>query len=233
MHYWVPVWSTDRPLVQRVLQHPSPLLVVANSYARFYGVVKGMSTVVLEGQGWAFGVMLRPAAGLLLGRPMTEITDGYVDLTELASIDGHALTELVRTVMQRAPHHPRNHDQARAAVEHALRPFLPLDLDGHRVNAAVDAVHADPAPARVADLADHVGLTERSLQRLLERRLGLTPKWLLQRRRIHDAVLLLKSGTVPLADVAAATGYADQAHFSNDFRAVTGMTAGEYRADQR
>ncbi len=204
MHYWVPVWSTDRPLVQRVLQHPSPLLVVANSYARFYGVVKGMSTVVLEGQGWAFGVMLRPAAA-----------------------------ELVRTVMQRAPHHPRNHDQARAAVEHALRPFLPLDLDGHRVNAAVDAVHADPAPARVADLADHVGLTERSLQRLLERRLGLTPKWLLQRRRIHDAVLLLKSGTVPLADVAAATGYADQAHFSNDFRAVTGMTAGEYRADQR
>ncbi len=32
--------------------------------------------------------------------------------------------------------------------------------------------------------------------------------------------------------MAARLGYADQAHFTHDFRTVTGMTPGEYLGDQ-
>ena len=62
--------------------------------------------------------------------------------------------------------------------------------------------------------------------------IGLSPKWLLQRRRLHDAVEALKAGAGTLAEVAADLGYADQAHFTHDFRTVTGMTPGEYLKDQ-
>ena len=66
----------------------------------------------------------------------------------------------------------------------------------------------------------------------MEQRIGLSPKWLLQRRRLHDAVEALKAGRGTLAEVAADLGYADQAHFTHDFRTVTGMTPGEYLRDQ-
>ena len=35
------------------------LLVVTPDYARFYGVVSGLSTTTLVGEGWAVGVMSR------------------------------------------------------------------------------------------------------------------------------------------------------------------------------
>ena len=49
---------------------------------------------------------------------------------------------------------------------------------------------------------------------------------------VADAVEALKSGPGTLAEVAADLGYADQAHFTHDFRTVTGMTPGEYLKDQ-
>jgi AraC-like DNA-binding protein len=78
-----------------------------------------------------------------------------------------------------------------------------------------------------------VGLSERSLQRLVQRRLGLTPKWLIQRRRLHEAAEQLRTGTSTVADVAARLGYADQPHLHHDFAGVTGMTPGEFLALHR
>ena len=46
------------------------------------------------------------------------------------------------------------------------------------------------------------------------------------------AVEALKAGQVSLADMAAELGYSDQAHFTHDFRTVTGMTPGAYLRDQ-
>ena len=61
--YWIPVWSLAEPSTQSTLQHPVCLVVVSNTYARFYGVARGRSSVTLEGDGWAVGTMLTPAAG--------------------------------------------------------------------------------------------------------------------------------------------------------------------------
>ncbi len=79
----------------------------------------------------------------------------------------------------------------------------------------------------VGDLCHRVAMSERTLQRLLAKRLGLTPKWLIQRRRLHEASAALRSGSVGLAGLAADLGYAGQAHFTRDFRKVTTMTPGE------
>jgi len=65
---------------------------------------------------------------------------------------------------------------------------------------------------------------------LVHRRLGLTPKWLIQRRRLQEAAERLRSGPAGLGDVAAVLGYADQAHFTRDFARVTAMTPGQFAA---
>ena len=64
----------------------------------------------------------------------------------------------------------------------------------------------------------------------MHRRLGLTPKWLIQRRRLQEAAELLRTGEEGAAEVGAMLGYADQAHFIRDFSAVTGMTPGRFAA---
>jgi AraC-like DNA-binding protein len=231
--FWIPVWSVPagREAPQRVLQYPVSLLVVSTDYARFYGVVSGLSTTTLTGTGWAVGVMCAPAAGALLaGGPMNRYTDRHVDLTEVLGPAGEQLTTRVRAAMARDAYSPVAHADAMAAFGDALRPFLPVDDDGLLVNRIVEFVEGDREVTRVAQVCERFGLAERTLQRLVHRRLGLTPKWLIQRRRLQEAAERLRLGPAGLGDVAALLGYADQAHFTRDFARVTAMTPGQFAA---
>jgi AraC-like DNA-binding protein len=231
--FWIPVWSVPpgREAPQRVLQYPVSLVVVSADYARFYGVVPGLSTTTLTGNGWAVGVMCAPAAGALVaGGPMSAYTDRYVDVAEVLGAAGERLTARVRAAMAPDPHSPEAHAEAIAAFGDALSPFLPVDDDGLLVNEVVAYVEGDREVVRVAQVCERFGLSERALQRLVHRRLGLTPKWLIQRRRLQEAAERLRAQPAGLGDVAALLGYADQAHFTRDFARVTDMTPGRFAA---
>ncbi|MFJ3408089.1 helix-turn-helix domain-containing protein [Promicromonospora sp. NPDC090134] len=92
------------------------------------------------------------------------------------------------------------------------------------------AVIADAVPGTsVTALADRVGSTPRSLQRLFADWVGVSPKWVLQRHRVHLAAELLgRDPELDLAGLAAAVGYYDQAHFTGDFVRAVGVPPGEY-----
>lgn len=229
--FWIPVWTVPAGSAapQHVLQYPVCLVVVSDSYARFYGVVSGLSTTTLRGQGWAVGLMLQPAAGLLLtGRPVSDVTDRHVDLDAVPTLAG--LAAPIRDAMAGGPDDPARQAAARASVEGALRPRLPVDEEGLLVNDIVAAVESDVELLRVAQVCERFDLAERTLQRLTRRRLGLSPKWLIRRRRLHEAVDRLRDPTSELAALAADLGYTDQAHFTRDFRAATGTTPGAFAA---
>ncbi len=234
--YWLPVWSLPEGevSVQRVLQYPVCLVVVAPDYASVVGPTSGLSVRELFGTGWAAGVMLQPAAGaILLGGPVT-IPDDVVPLESVEALDGAALVAEVRAAM--APD-PSDHERRRSAVaafEGALSGLLPVDEEGLLVNAVVEYVEGDTGVQRVSQVCEKFAITERTLQRLTARRLGLSPKWLIQRRRLHEAAERLSSAAATdLARVALDLGYADQAHFGRDWRRVTGMTPGAFAAEPR
>jgi AraC-like DNA-binding protein len=231
--FWIPVWDVPegRDSVQRVLQYPVCLIVVSDTYTRFYGVVSGLSHTMLTGRGWAVGVMLQPAAGhLLTGEPVRSMTDRSVDLTTVPAIDGAALTRDVRSAMRPDPTPPDAQGQAREVVEDTLRPLLPVDDEGLLVNAIVEDVETSPELLRVDDLCARFDIGERTLQRLLHKRIGLGPKWLIRRRRLQEAADRLRDSDAELAGIAVDLGYADQAHFTRDFRKATGLTPGEFAA---
>jgi transcriptional regulator GlxA family with amidase domain len=58
---------------------------------------------------------------------------------------------------------------------------------------------------------------------------GLSPKTAARVIRFDRALGLLRGG-VPLAEVAAACGYYDQAHFTREFRALAETTPGRFLA---
>jgi AraC-like DNA-binding protein len=82
----------------------------------------------------------------------------------------------------------------------------------------------------VDELATEVGLGERALQRLFGEYVGVSPKWVIRRFRLHDAASrLAKAEDVNLTHLAQELGYSDQAHFTRDFKAIVGRSPSDYR----
>ena len=70
---------------------------------------------------------------------------------------------------------------------------------------------------------DRYGVNKRTLQRLFAKYVGVSAKWVIQRYRLHEAAERLGGDEdVDLAALALELGYADQAHFARDFRAMVG-----------
>ncbi|NJC23100.1 AraC-like DNA-binding protein [Arthrobacter pigmenti] len=230
-HFWIPVWDFPNGVTshQKVLQYPSTLLVIAPDYAIAKGPELALSHKVLSGTSWAFGVLFQAAAGYRLhGARLAELVNGEIPLTEVAP----GMTGLIRRVraeMAAAPSSSAVHARCMALAVETLGPMCgPLDPEESLINAITDHVETTPSLTRVDKLAVHAGLDERALQRLTRKRLGLSPKWLIQRRRLQEAGVRLAAGGCTVSQVAANLGYADQAHFTRDFAQVIGMTPGEY-----
>jgi AraC-like DNA-binding protein len=93
----------------------------------------------------------------------------------------------------------------------------------------VACITADPALRRVDELSAASGLTARSLQRLFADYVGVSPKWVMRRARLHEAAERADSGElVDWAQLAADLGYADQAHLTRDFTTTIGVPPTRY-----
>jgi AraC-like DNA-binding protein len=88
---------------------------------------------------------------------------------------------------------------------------------------------APAAPVTLADLARECGLSRFQVLRGFVRATGLTPHAYLTQRRI-DLARRLIAGRVPLAEAAAASGFADQSHMTRTFVGKYGVSPGAYAA---
>jgi len=67
------------------------------------------------------------------------------------------------------------------------------------------------------------------LQRLFSQYVGVSPKWVIQRYRLHEvAERLADDKAVDCTEMALDLVYFDQAHFIKDFKAIVGWTPAEY-----
>ncbi|MFD8750443.1 helix-turn-helix domain-containing protein [Kitasatospora sp. NPDC059577] len=160
---------------------------------------------------WA-GVRLRPgAAPALLGVPAHELRDRRVDLSDLRpGAEVRRLTERIDAAS----------DPAVALEALALRLAAASQPEDPQIRAVVAALAAGRS---VAATAAAVGLGARRLHRRSLAAFGYGPKTLARILRMQRALALARSG-VPLAETAARSGYADQAHLARDVRELAGMT---------
>jgi len=99
-----------------------------------------------------------------------------------------------------------------------------------RVARLVKAQLADRlvSPPALAEIAAGTGLSRYQLIRSFRTEVGMPPYAWLAQHRVSAARALLERGCRP-AEVAALTGFADQAHLTRWFRRVVGVTPGVYR----
>jgi AraC-like DNA-binding protein len=85
----------------------------------------------------------------------------------------------------------------------------------------------------VEELASHLGMSPSYFARSFRSSVGLAPHSYVMRRRLLRAQELLASTELPLTDIALATGFADQSHFSRRFHEMTGMPPRTFRLQHR
>jgi len=81
----------------------------------------------------------------------------------------------------------------------------------------------------VADLARAAGCSPSTLDRRMHKVFSLSPQQFVLRTRIDRAAMLLTSGDLPIAAVATASGFYDQAVFTRTFGRLTGETPAQFR----
>src|SRR3954447_3992374 len=219
--HWIVEWHLREPFTQELVTHPCVNLVFEPRVALIHGVVTGRGAKEIGGRGKAVGVKFRPGGfHPFLPVPAHTLTDSALALEDAFGTDPHAEVLTAR----------EDHAQI-AAVERFLRTLDPApDPAVAEVGDIFRLILGDPSLTRVEQLAERSARSPRSLQRLFREYVGVTPKWVLQRLRLHEAAERMAGGAGDWASLALDLGYFDQAHFIKDFKAVVGRSPAEYAA---
>jgi AraC-like DNA-binding protein len=229
--HWIVQWDLrGRPAFrQETLPHPSVNLVIEPGGAWVWGVPTERDTRMLHGQGWAVGTKFQPGAfTAVTGIAASRITDHGISLPA-------ALGPAAASLERRSSATPNPHAIV-ADIEALLAPLAPLPAVERTsidlIAAVIESMRSLPPTARVEELAILHHLAPRTLQRLFRRYVGVGPKWVLKRLRIHLATERLNATHPPSwTDLALDLGYYDHAHFIRDFRLIVGRSPAEYAAE--
>lgn len=220
--YWIVRWNVPAPYVQENIPHPCINLAVEAGQSGIFGIPTGKFTRHLQGAGWAFGVKFKPGAFYPFWcAPITDLNDQIIPIESVFGAAGAAYQAEILSL----------HDDAAmvACAEAFLAPRLPaqdpaLPLIYHIIACIIE----DRTLSKVDDLVQRLGVSKRSLQRLFQQYVGLSPKAVIQLYRLHDAAEQLAGGAVDGSRLALELGYFDQAHFIKAFKNVVGKTPADY-----
>ena len=237
-NYWALAWDLPavRSFLSETLPHPTCSLTVERATHPRPGVgadpvvVTGVVTrrfaVETRGRARVFGVKFRPGGLVALaGGRARDWTDRVVAARRVVPL---GLRDTLAGLDLDA-----GFDQAVPVVDDAIAGVLPRRDDEiyGRVLTVIADMLSDRTLLSVAQVEERHGVSARTLQRWFTTWIGVGPKWVLARYRLHDAVADLDAGYGgSLTDLAHRYGWFDQAHFTRDFVDLIGVTPGAYRS---
>ena len=176
--------------------------------------------VVTETDGAQEGIVVEltlPGARRLLGRPLNELGDRMIALSDLL---GPRADEILGRIVE-APSPAARLARLEAAIEAR---FAEADDRGMRdLEWAWNLQHAGGGQVPIAELADSIGCSRKHLSVRFDREFGLPPKLLARIMRFDRAIRIMRYGEVTSwSDLAARCGFADQAHMAREFVAFAG-----------
>jgi transcriptional regulator GlxA family with amidase domain len=123
-------------------------------------------------------------------------------------------------------------DRIRQPHDHQRMPYrVRLGIHHAKLIGAIEMMEANvEEPLDQEMLARYVGLSRRQLERLFRKHLGRTPAQYYLELRLERARHLLYQTTMPIMNVAFATGFVSASHFSTCYRHLYGKTPRAERA---
>lgn len=169
------------------------------------------------------GVRFRPGAVRgVLGIPQAELRGACHALGDLGVVPLRGLLEAVGNAPDDAGRMAALSAGLLQAAERATTPPQPVLHAARRIIGS-------SGMAPIGGLAADAGISLRHLERRFRREVGVTPKGLARLRRFQAVIGRLAAAAPPRwATLAAACGYADQAHLIREFREFAGTTPAAY-----
>ncbi len=189
-------------------------------------------TFELPAETVAVGVRFRPGwASLAFDLDVSTLLDRRVPY---ADVVGAADAERMCLALAEPGTLDERADRLELAIAARLDSVGPIDR--RFVDSVTEALVGSPRPTQ-QQLAAAVGITPRHLHRRLVRTFGYgaaTIARLLRFQRflaVRELEQASREQHPSIAELAAAAGYADQAHLSRDCRAITGLTVRRFLAE--
>ena len=238
-HYWSLRWElpSGTSYVSSTLPHPACNLSVERGHQRdevgadpvvVTGVVTKRFDVTIRDAGWVYAAKFRPGGlAALTGVHARTLRDATVPASEVLD---PATTDSLRELGPEA-----STDEGKRHFDAVLCRLATTPTDDYLLLLDVIAAMLDDRSLlKVAQVEEKCAVGTRTLQRLFERYVGVSPKWVLSRYRMHDVVTDLDAGYGgSLADLAAKYGWFDQAHFTREFTDLVGVPPGGYQRQER
>ncbi len=188
------------------------------------GVVHGPQTTYYRAgpkpSGAVIGASFRAgAAAAVLGMPAVALLDQHVAIDDLWGAWGRKLHQCLGE--------SRSAQDALRSLERALVSRLDARLQMHA--AVAEALSAGLAAKSIEHLRRASGYSHRHFLELFRAAVGLTPKHYFRIQRFAAMARTIAAEPIKLAELAACGGYADQAHLSREFRALSGVPPSAYR----
>ena len=160
------------------------------------------------------------SAAAWLGLPASDLLDSRIPLEELWGIEARQLAQAVNAASDVAA---RVHALENALLRRA--PSISLRHGDMRAAYRLIAGGAPPGKPLVRWLAQELDMSERTLRRRFDEAFGYGPKTLDRILRFQRFLELARcDGDASAAGLAAAAGYADQAHLARESRRLTATT---------
>ena len=185
--------------------------------AMFVGQITAPACLQPRGRVGVAAIRLRPAATGAFGPAAGELTDKFESLDPLAPT-GSVIDQLAAAA----------HDRKRIDVLERYVAGAVTAAPRPEVAFAVDCLVRRGGALSIKTLATMTGVARRQLERRFQTDVGLSPKAFARLLRVNRAGRLALTGR-SLADIAAACGYVDQAHMSNDFRRLLRQSPQEWQ----
>lgn len=185
--------------------------------ALFFGAHTRLMPITVDGSFRVAGLSLRPGAEHAMGGMLPTLTmDRIIDFDLIV---GHGKLGGRFDV-------GAGHDAWADRFEALLREFIhrrdPPPPDP--VTTAFDRFAFASPSAPVADFIDSYGVTQRTLERIVKRDFGMTPKQVLRRARALDMAAQLLGVAAPEEADELAMRFFDQSHLIREFSHFFGMT---------
>lgn len=214
--YLTVVLTLDAPLVLDKMPDPDQLP------GRFDALIGGLHShpagIRMGGPHSGIQLSLTPAGSrALFGASAGELRSSVVSLLDVIGPDAERIVAQLRAA--------RDWGTRFSQLDRALTRRLDTSVTPPRPEVvwAWDRLVRRSGRAAVTTIADEVGWSRRHLSAQFDAELGLTPKVAARVLRFEYSVARLKAVPIArLADVAYASGYADQAHMARDWRQLAG-----------
>lgn len=167
-----------------------------------------------------------PGARRFFALPMSELRERIVPLGDLEDQSLRELREMLGN--------ERNWDTRLAIVEaFLLRRMLAAPASSQATTWAYNRILASGGRATVSHLTDRLEWSRKHLASRFHEEIGMPPKAVARVARFLHAQKLARTGReVGWADIAAASGYADQAHMTREFREFAGTSPAAWLSAQ-